>query len=190
MKNKKSIIVALVLLILVSALYRVFPNRPWGFAPQIAMTLFGGAIFIKDKKWAFALPIISMFIGDLFFEFLYKKGLSVMPGFYDGQILNYSLFAALTVVGFFIRKINVVNVFTATLVSPTLYFLISNFIVWAGNSGTRGFGRPKTFAGLMQCYTDGLPFYPGSLAATVFFSLVLFGGYYLITDKKRQPVIA
>ena len=70
MKNKKSIIVALVLLILVSAFYRVFPDRPWGFAPQIAMAIFGGAVFVNDKKWAFALPILSVFIGDLLFQFL------------------------------------------------------------------------------------------------------------------------
>ena len=53
---KKSIIWALILLIVVAAVYRVIPGRPWGFAPQWAMALFAGAM-IKDKKWAFALPL-------------------------------------------------------------------------------------------------------------------------------------
>lgn len=186
MQNKKSIIISLVLLILVCSLYRVFPNRPWGFAPQIAMAIFGGAIFIKDKKWAFALPIISMFISDGIYQFLYIRGLSTVEGFYQGQWQNYLLIAALTAIGFFIKKINVVNIFIASVIAPTLYFLVSNFIVWAGVAGTRGLGRPKTFSGLIQCYNDGLPFYPGSIYATVFFSVVLFGGYYLIQKNIFQ----
>ena len=44
MKITRSVIVALVLLILVSALYRIVPNRPDGFAPQYAMAIFGGAL--------------------------------------------------------------------------------------------------------------------------------------------------
>ncbi len=186
MKNKKAVIVSLVLMILVAALYRIIPYRPWGFAPQIAMAIFGGAIFIKDKKWAFALPIISMFLSDLLYQFLYSKGLSTLSGFYEGQWQNYLLFAALTIIGFFIKKINLLNVFLAAIISPTVYFLISNFLVWAG-TGTRGLGRPRTFSGLIQCYQDGLPFYPGSLAATILFSALLFGSYYLVKKGSLQP---
>jgi hypothetical protein len=45
--------------------------------------------------------------------------------------------------------------------------------------------RPKTFSGLMQTYIDGLPFFQTSLYGTLFFSAVLFGGYYLV---KRYVV--
>jgi hypothetical protein len=86
------------------------------------------------------------------------------------------LFALLTTVGFLVKKINVLNVLLASIAAPTAYFIISNFTVWIGGGGLE---RPKTFAGLMMCYSDGLPFYQNSLYATVFFSLVLFGGYYL-----------
>ncbi|MFT4023021.1 MAG: hypothetical protein QM664_04450, partial [Flavihumibacter sp.] len=67
MKNNRSFLVSLVLLIIVAALYRIIPNRPWGFAPQIAMALFGGAV-IKDRKWSFALPVFSMFLSDCLYE--------------------------------------------------------------------------------------------------------------------------
>ncbi|HZG23917.1 MAG TPA: DUF6580 family putative transport protein, partial [Chitinophagaceae bacterium] len=63
MKLNKSIVWSLVLLIVVGSIYRVIPNRPWGFTPQLAMALFAGAM-IKDKKWAFALPLFSMFLSD------------------------------------------------------------------------------------------------------------------------------
>lgn len=181
MKLNRSILISLVLLIVTAALYRLIPSRPYGFAPHIAMALFGGAI-LKDKKWAFALPIFSMFLSDLLFEALYRNGLSSYAGFYSGQITNYLLFAGLTLIGFAIRKVNVVNVLAGSLAAPTVYFLVSNFLVW-GFGG--GLGRPKTFAGLLQCYGDAVPFYTGSLAATLVFSTVLFGGYYWLTSQRK-----
>ena len=189
MKLNKSIIPALLLLTLVAALYRSIPGRPWGFAPQWAMALFAGAV-IKDKKWAFALPVLSMFISDLIYQFLYVNGLSTISGFYDGQWQNYLLFALLVTIGFFIKKISVLNVFIASLAAPTVYFILSNFVLWAGWSGTRGLGRPKTISGLMQCYTDALPFYRTSLIATIVFSAILFGIYYFISKKQTTLVTA
>lgn len=176
MKLNKSIIWSLLLLIFVAALYRIIPNRPWGFAPQLAMAVFAGAM-IKDKKWAFALPVFSIFISDVLYEVLYRNGLSDRPGFYEGQLTNYILFAAVTCIGFFMKKVNAATVFTYSFLAATSYFLISNFMVWL-NGG--GYGRPQTGGGLLQCYTDALPFYRGSLIATVVFSVVLFGGYYLL----------
>jgi len=90
MKITRSVIVALVLLILVSALYRIVPNRPDGFAPQYAMAIFGGALFIKNKKWAFALPLLSIFLSDALYQLLYNAGLSTRRGFYSCQWQNYS----------------------------------------------------------------------------------------------------
>ncbi len=52
MKIDKSTTVSFILLIVIASLYRVMPRRPLGFAPQIAMALFGGAT-IKDKKLCF-----------------------------------------------------------------------------------------------------------------------------------------
>jgi hypothetical protein len=96
----------------------------------------------------------------------------------------------LAVFGMMIKKINIVNVFAASIAAPTVYFILSNLILWAGWSGTRGFGRPKTFSGLMQCYTDALPFYKTSLIATVLFSAILFGSYYFITRKQSALATA
>src|SRR3982074_2012130 len=106
MKSNKSLAWTLISLIVVAALYRIIPNRLPGFAPQYAMALFGGAV-IKDKKWAFALPIFSMFLSDLLYQALYSGGLSSVPGFYEGQWQNYLLFAGITLLGFFMKRITV-----------------------------------------------------------------------------------
>jgi hypothetical protein len=189
MKSNKSLVWSLILLIIVAAIYRVIPGRPPGFAPQLAMAVFAGAV-IKDKKWAFAFPVFSMFVSDLLFQILYKAGISSMAGFYEGQWQNYLLFALLVCVGFAIKKIKILNIIVASIAAPTIYFIISNFLVWASNGITRGLDRPRNFSGLMLCYSDGLPFYRTSIIATLVFSGILFGCYYLVSRTKLNNQLA
>lgn len=176
MRSNKNLLLTLLMLIVVAALYRVIPQRPLGFAPQLAMALFAGAV-IKDRKWAFALPIFSMFISDVIYHFLYTRGLTAISGFYPGQLTNYLLFAGMTVIGLFMKRINLINIAGFSILVCVIFFLLSNFFVW--NSGS-GFGRPHTFEGLILCYSDGLPFLANSIVATLLFSGVLFGGWKLI----------
>ncbi|MCC6289642.1 MAG: hypothetical protein IT249_17325 [Chitinophagaceae bacterium] len=183
MKLSKNLIFTLIALIVVAALYRVIPGRPFGFAPQIAMAIFAGAI-IKDKKVAFALPLVSMFISDALYQILYVSGFSIIPGFYEGQITNYILFVLLTTVGFWVNKFNVITIIVASIAAPTIYFLLSNFLVWL--SGTGGYQHPQTFNGLMMTMADGIPFYKNSIWGTLFFSAVLFGGYYLFFSRSLK----
>jgi hypothetical protein len=190
MKNSKQLAISFIILIIVASLYRIMPGRPYGFAPMIAMAIFGGAV-IKDKKFAFLFPLLAMFISDGLYQLLYINGVGNITGFYDGQLTNYILFGGLTVFGFFIKNFNVKKIAIASFVAPTVYFLISNFLVWASASPLAGFARPKTFSGLLMCYSDGLPFYPWSVAATFIFSALFFGSYYfMITRQAKARVIA
>lgn len=182
MKQNKSLFFILFLLIVVASVYRAWDGRPWGFVPQIAMALFGGAV-IRDKKLAFLLPLLSMLLSDVLYEVLNRNGLSEIPGFYSGQLVNYILFAGITFIGFWMRNLNKVRIAAGSLLAPTVYFLLSNFQVWIGGGG---YGRPKTWEGLLQCYADGLPFYRGYLLGTLFFSAVLFGLYFLF-QRKQEP---
>lgn len=190
MKKNSSIVISLLLMVVVAALYRVIPNRAPGFAPQLAIAVFAGAIFIKDKKWAFVLPVLSMFLSDLLYQGLYSAGLSSIPGFYEGQWQNYLLFAGMASFGFLAKKIKVLPVLLASVGVTVAYFILSNFIVWAGWQGTRGLGRPRTWAGLMLCYNDALPFYINSLTATLVFSTVLFGSWYWLQRRSHSMAAA
>jgi hypothetical protein len=187
MKQNRPLLFIFFILIVVASVYRAWDGRPWGFVPQIAMALFGGAV-IKDKKLAFVLPLLSMLLSDVLYEMLYRNGLSEIKGFYEGQAVNYLLFAGITFVGFWMRNLHLGRIAAGTIIAPTLYFLLSNFQVWIGGGG---YNRPKTFGGLLQCYADGLPFYSGVfnpqlvpvysgyLTGTIFFSTILFGLYFL-----------
>jgi len=187
MKITKQVAISFLLLIVIASLYRIMPGRPFGFAPQIAMAIFGGAI-IKDKKFAFLLPILSMFVSDALYQLLYINGVGNISGFYEGQLTNYVLFGLMTFFGFFIKNFNIGKIALASVAAPTAYFFISNFMVWASNSPLAGLGRPKTFNGLMLTLNDGVPFYAWSIAATLIFSAILFGSYYLITKPAMHAV--
>lgn len=179
MKGNKTIVFAFILMIIAASVYRVWDGRPWGFVPQMAIALFAGAI-IKNKKWAIAMPLLSMFLSDVLYQVLYNSGLTEIKGFYGGQAINYVLFGSLTFIGFWMRNLNIGRIAAGALAAPTVYFLLSNFVVWAGGGGLH---RPKTFDGLMMCYADGLPFYGGYVMGTVFFTVVLFGAYFLFRNS-------
>src|SRR5687767_8027851 len=104
MKWNKSILFSFALLIITAALYRAWDGRPFGFAPQIAMAIFGGAV-IKDKRLVFVLPLLSMLLSDVLYQVLYLNGLTEIKGFYEGQWVNYLLFGGLTLFGFLMKKI-------------------------------------------------------------------------------------
>jgi hypothetical protein len=189
MKIDKSTLVSFILLVLIASLYRVMPGRPYGFAPQVAMALFAGSV-VNDKKLSFLLPILSLFISDVIYEVLYRNGLSTIGGFYDGQLLNYVLFAALTVVGFFVNKDKIVDIALGAIAGATGYFLLSNFGVWLlGGLDINNIPYPKTALGLINCFAAGVPFYKMSIYSTLFFSTILFGGYYLINKYIVKPVV-
>ena len=190
MKQNKSLLLTFVLLIVSAALYRLIPSRPAGFAPQMAMALFGGAI-IKDKLWAILLPIASLVVSDVLFELLFNAGLTGTHGFYQGQWAIYLTFVLVTFLGFAMKKVNVKNVALFSITGSVIFFLLTNYITWKTGYG---FARPQTWSGLMQCYVDALAFYrtagliPGFFANFVLgdlvWSAVLFGGHYLLTRNK------
>ena len=169
-------------MIATSALYRIMPGRPLGFAPQIAIALFGGSLFATKKQYSFLLPLLSMFISDLMYQVLYNNGLSNIQGFYSGQIENYILIAATTVFGYSLQSAKPSKFLLSFLSAPTAYFLVSNFLVWAQGGG---YHHPITASGLVQTMVDGLPFYPYSVVSTVVFGAVLFGAFRLAVPKFK-----
>jgi len=190
MKLDKSIIASFVLLVVIASLYRIMPNRPWGFAPQIAMALFSGSI-VKDKKFAFLMPLFSMMLSDIIYEVLFSLKISNIEGFYSGQWVNYLLFMAVTVVGFAINKSKWHSIFAGSVAGVVFYFFASNFAVWIGGGlALNNLPYPKTFAGLTECIAAGLPFLGGSFYSTFVFGAVLFGGYHLLNGYLNRKTLA
>ena len=179
MRNNKTTILVFVLLIIAASLYRVWDNRPFGFAPQIAMALFAGSV-IKDKRFSLLVPLLSLLISDVLYHFLSRQGLSDLTGFYEGQWVNYLLFIAITFIGFFIKRNNIGHIILGSVGGAVFFFIASNLFLWIGGGlDINNQPYPKTWGGLMSCFAAGLPFFRGSLLATLFFNTIFFGSYYL-----------
>ena len=180
MKLNKSNLLILFILIVACALYRVWDSRPMGFAPQIAMALFAGSVS-KDKRFAFLFPLLSLFISDLLYQFLYSQGLTTIKGFYSGQLVNYLVIASVTVIGFFINKNKIGQIFLGSLAGAIYFFLASNFTVWIGGGlDINNQPYPRSLSGLLLCYTEALPFFKWSVLSTLLFNGIFFGSFYLL----------
>jgi len=182
-KQHTSTIILAVLLILAAAVSRVV-MYPHNFSPIIGMAIFSGAV-IKDRKLAFMLPLISMFLSDVMFE-VFK----IAPGFWGwGQLVGYAVLALITIIAFSLKKINPVNVIGYSLISSVIFFVLSNlsfFII--DNPVYHTYTQDAN--GFMQCYIQALPFFKTSLIADLVYSGVLFGAYYAVNNYviKKQAV--
>lgn len=191
MKLSRNTIITFALLILVASLYRLIPVRPAGFAPQMALALFGGAM-ISDKKWAISLPILSLFISDLLYQGLYTFGVTETPGIYEGQLTIYACFLVITLFSFLMKKVNFTNIALFSVSGSMIFFLLTNFFVWVAGAG---FGRPKTMEGLMMCYGDAIAYYRDGglihgfagnfILGDLVWTAVLFGGYFFAQRSLR-----
>ena len=81
------------------------------------------------------------------------------------------------------NKKGAMPVFVGSLAASVIFFVISNFGVWASQAM-----YTKNAIGLLTCFEAAIPFFPNTLAADLFFSSLLFSSYAII--KKTNLVIA
>lgn len=186
--NGRILLFTIILIAITTACKYFFgPELAWsGFSPVIAIALFSGFI-IGKKDMSFLLPLLALVISDAIIQVLYSKGLFPYEGFYNGQWKHYLVLLSATVIGWFLKGRNYPSLFAGGIVAPTMFFLISNFMVW---TATTEAVYPKTFSGLMICYEAGLPFYRNSLIATLLFLPVIVFAYNYMTRQKTQITLA
>ena len=144
---------------------------PFNFSPIIAIALFSGAV-IKDKKIAFLLPLLAMFLSDVIFEVF-----NIAEGFWGwGQLVGYAILIAITFLGSFINKINFPKVAGFSIASSLIFFLLSNASVWLLYSGM----YENSFSGLVSCIAAGVPFLKINLVADLVYSGLFFGTYEFV----------
>jgi hypothetical protein len=164
--------IALITAIFLAAIFRLVPHPP-NFSPIAAMALFSGA-YLPRRGLAFVAPLGAMLLSD------------AVLGFHSGMPVVYGSLALVVLLGFLLSgKRTVGRVIGAALASSVLFYLITNFAVWAG-----GDMYPKTLAGLAACYAAAIPFFQNSLAGDLLFTGLLFGGFALaqrVAPALRSP---
>jgi hypothetical protein len=157
--SKKQIVI--ILFILVAAIIRLFPHMP-NVTPITAMALFSG-VYFTDKKYAFIVPLLAMFIADLFL------------GLYTISIFVYLAFILVGFIGIKSKKVSI----TTILLSSISFFVITNLGVWF-------LSYPKTIDGLIECYTLAIPFFRNSLIGDFVFSGIMYFSFEFVSKKYLQ----
>ncbi|MBI5733861.1 MAG: hypothetical protein HY973_02870 [Candidatus Kerfeldbacteria bacterium] len=164
---KRNLLISLVLvgLIVVS---RLVPHI-WNVAPVAAAALLAGAIL--PRKWALVVPLLGMLVSDF------------IIGFYHLPVILtvYACFALMALGGRFIKLNNPLYWLSGSLASSTLFFLATNFAVWATADW-----YPKTLEGLTLSYTLAIPFFRNTMLGDLFFTGALFGMWGLVRLIARN----
>ena len=145
-------------LILILALARLIPHPP-NFTPIIAVAIMSG-YFFKNINLSFLTLIVAMLVSDLFI------------GFYENVIFVYASLLLITFVFYKIsNKINFKNLFIYSFAGSIVFFVISNFGVWAlGSPGVYDVAYDKNLSGLIECYILAIPFFGNTFLSTLIFA--------------------
>ena len=158
---------------------------PYNFTPVEAIALFGGAYF-SDRRLAFIVPLGAMALAD---AAILANLSSEMAGYwYRSAPVVYACIAVTVLGGFGLRgRVGVARVAGFSFASAVLFFLVTNFAVWVvADSG----GSEACTRGLIPCYIAALPFFNGTLAGTMVWSAILFGGFELVQRHWLPRAVA
>ena len=159
-------------LIIILAFARLIPHPP-NFTPIIAVAIISG-YFFKNFNLSVLILLAAMLISDLFI------------GFYENIIFVY---LSLIFITFIFHKIssniNFKNLFIYGFAGSVIFFVVSNFGVWAlGSPGVYDIAYDKSLSGLIQCYILAIPFFGNTFISTLIFSYPAIFLYKSLTARS------
>jgi hypothetical protein len=163
------------ILIFTAALSRLLPH-PDNFTPIMAIALAGGVYL--DKRFALIVPLAALFLSDIFI------------GFHNTIFFVYGSFILIGFVGLWLKSHKkLLPIIGSTLLSSTLFFIITNFGVWITGGG---WFYPKTWQGFIECYTLAIPFFRNTIAGDLVYTGVLFGlfelSHYAVRSAEKKTI--
>jgi hypothetical protein len=155
---------AAVLLIILGALSRLVPHPPNAVAIG-ALALYAAARL--PRVWAFVVPVAAMVLSDIIIDYGYGHG-----AFPITRLTIYATKVLIVALGRLPRA-NAGPMVRASmsLVASTLFFLTTNFALWATDPISP---YARTWGGLASCYTAAIPFFGNALMADLTGTAFLF----------------
>lgn len=160
-------------IILLAIVARFIPHMP-NVAPITALAIFG-AVYLP-KKQAIVIPLAVRFISDIFLGFF---AWPLMLAVYASHLVG-------VLFGLWIRKNENhrwLKIISSSLAASVIFFLVTNFAFLYSS-------YPHSIAGIIAAYTNGLPFFRGTLIGDLGYTTALFGGYefarHLVSRKYQQ----
>jgi hypothetical protein len=157
-----------IFVLLFAALSRLVPHEihsvAFNFTAVGAGLLYFGS---RRPRWQTVLAVAVMGLMDVYLT----TQVYHYPFHVTSYLVTWAWYAAVCLMGSaLLRKVTPLRVVAGVLASSTSFFLLSNFMVWAG-----GQMYPHSVAGLASCYYAGLPFYGNDLMSTAIFATAFFG---------------
>lgn len=177
--NRRNLLDAVVFASLVAggAATRLALQEIPNFAPVAALALFSG-YFFQRRAVALSVPLLVMALSD------------ASIGGYDWRLMTvvYAMLALPALAGDLLRRVftiapqrwaqalrSTAGLVGCSLASSLAFFGVTNFAVWCLSTS-----YAATWAGLVECYAMGVPFFRYTLAGDLSFSVLLFVGYALV----------
>lgn len=146
------------LIIVLAVISRFIPHMP-NFAPITALAIFTGTNM--DWKKSAGITLAVRFVSDLFL------------GFFSWPLMVavYACHLAGVLLGMWIKKSDNyrwVKIAASSVGASVLFFVVTNFAFFYSTYS-------HNISGIILAYTNGLPFFRGTLFGDLSYSVVLFG---------------
>ena len=156
-------------LIAVLAFSRLIPHPP-NFTPLLGMAVFAGAR-LDNKLFAIIAPLSAMFLSDL------------IIGLHSAMSIIYFAILVNVFFGFYLKnRFRPLPIGGILISGAFIFFLITNFVVWYGSSF-----YTNDFAGLITCYTMGLPFFQNTLISSLMYG---YAAFYVFEFLEKRYLIS
>jgi hypothetical protein len=171
-------LVILSVLIVLGVVGRLLPHPP-NFTPMAAIALFAGFIFLK-RYIAVIAVVVTMLLTDYFaFGYLSAEWFASKSMW----VVYLALLFPVVFKNFLQKKLGLFRVASAALASSTVFFIATNFAVWAFSPMYE-----KTLEGLVLCYTMAIPFFQNTVAGDLIWSGIIFGTYFLLRNYSNLQI--
>lgn len=177
-------------LIVIGAVLRLAPHLP-NVAPVSALALFGGVYL--GRRLSLIVPLGIMILSDVLLSLPALR--SLLPwgvtgaGWHHLVWATWGSFALVGLIGWWVRRRKTVSrILLGSLAGSILFYLITNWAVWA-----YGTMYPADWPGLIQSYTQALPFFRNSLLGDLGYTALFFGVYEgaaAFVRMKQRGVVA
>jgi len=150
------------LFVILAVAVRFLPH-PFAFTPVGASLFFFGARGPRRQLW---LPLALLAASDVILTTLIYR----YPLTWD-HFVTWAWYAGMLWLGTTLRQnAGALRIMGSALAGSIVFFLVSNFAVWAAWKDT----YPMTIAGLMTCYSAGLPFFRRAAEGDLLFTAAMF----------------
>jgi lysylphosphatidylglycerol synthetase-like protein (DUF2156 family) len=160
------------LVLLLAVLSRILPHA--FHATSVNFTAVGGGLLFfgaRRSRWQTIIAVLAMMATDYYLT-VFAYGYAFHASAY---LVTWAWYAAVCLIGHGMLKNKTVapsmlRVGAAVLASSTSFFILSNFMVWAGSMM-----YPHSAVGLATCYVAAIPFYANDVMSTAVTAGALFG---------------